>query len=158
MADRTRSIEELNLIYSRLREKAVRLTTTLKKLKADVCWGWYAGHNADIGGVSIYEEFPIPVVTVNDVCEIGIDIQGMYIEGKIYTQEADTFEWPMLSGYDLTVCGASGYMNLLYDSRIDGREVLEDIMFAYDGEDSELCIDLLFPKTPNIEKKMVIPS
>ncbi len=150
MADIRKKIDELNEVYSRLREKAVRIVGAFKKLEADVSWGWYAGHNVDVRGSFVYEAFPIPVITVKDICEIGVDLKGAYIEGRIFSAEADAFDFDRLAGYDFCVYGSDSYLSELYDSRKSGEDELDELMFSLDETDSELCIDLIFPAMPTI--------
>ena len=90
MANFRKTVEELNRIYAPLREKAVRIINTLEKLGADVEWGWYAGHSVDRKGELLFEAFPIPVITVKDICEIGVDLRGAFIEGRLFASEAET--------------------------------------------------------------------
>lgn len=58
--------QQLNQIYAPLRGRANRLARALAEggLKAE--WGWYANHAVKIDGEYQGEEFPIPVMDVED--------------------------------------------------------------------------------------------
>jgi len=150
MADLNKTTNELNRIYSNLKEKAVRIINTFKKLEADVEWCWCAGHSIEHKGALVYEQFPIPVITIGDVCEIGVDLKGIYIEGKLFAAEADGADFSLLEGYDFCVYGAREYLTDLYDSRRDDIAVLNEALF--DTEEFELCIDLVFKDTPPLSR------
>ncbi len=66
--------QQLNRIYAPLRGRAVRLTQLLaeKGLKAE--WGWYANHSVKVDGEYQIEEFPVPVIEVEGLCEIGLNL------------------------------------------------------------------------------------
>lgn len=150
MANLRKAIEELNRIYAPLKEKTVRIVNTMKKLDAEVEWGWYAGHSIDRKGELVYEEFPIPVITVGDVCEIGVDLKGVFIEGKLFASEADEVDFALLDGLHFCVYGAENYLEDMFDSNRDRLEDLDEALF--DTEEFELCVNIEYKDTPAISE------
>lgn len=148
MANLKKTMEELNRVYAPLKEKAVRIVNTLKKLDAEVEWAWYSGHSVSRKGELVYEEFPIPVITVKDVCEIGVDLKGLFIEGKVFASESDEVDFSKLEGLHFCVYGADAYLEDLYDSARDSITDLEEALF--DTEEFELCINVEFKDTPQL--------
>lgn len=150
MANLRKTIDELNRVYAPLKEKTIRIVNMLKKLGADTEWGWFAGHSIDRRGELIYEEFPIPVITVKDVCEIGVDLKGVFIEGKLFLSEADEVDFSILEGLHFCVYGAENYLEDLFDSERDTIEDLEEALF--DLEEFEICINIEYKDTPPISE------
>ena len=150
MADLKRTMEELNRIYAPLKEKTVRIVNTLERLGAEVEWGWYAGHSVDRRGELFYEEFPIPVITVKDVCEIGVDLKGAFIEGKLFASEADGADFGLLKGLHFCVYGAESYLTDMFDSEKNDISELDELLF--DTEETELCVNVEYSSTPTISE------
>lgn len=150
MANLRKTYDELNRIYAPLKEKTVRIINTLKKLGADVEWGWYAGHSIDRRGELIYEEFPIPVITLKDICEIGVDLKGAFIEGKLFLSESDEVDFSLLDGLHFCVYGAENYLEDLFDSNRDSLKDLDEALFELD--EFEICINIEYKDTPPISE------
>lgn len=148
MASIKKTVNTLNEIYAPLTERAVRLVSTLKRLDADVDWGYFPGHTVDIKGETVLEEFPIPVVTLRDVCDIGIDIETVFIEGKLYKEQALEFDFDRLSPYRFSVYGAKNYLEDLFTN--ESFKELDCKTAIAKADEEEICISIVFMGIPRV--------
>ena len=110
--------QQLNQVYAPLRSKALRLSGVLAKMGIEAKWGWYANHSVKVDGEYQTEEFPIPVVDVGDLCEIGFNLDGCWLEFQLPRAAALTFDWGRLPG-DAEVYGVENYLLDFYCAGMD---------------------------------------
>lgn len=89
--------EVLNGVYEPLYQKVKKLRTRLLKEGYPVTWDWYAFHSSRRGGEPKLEYFPIPVLTVEGVCNIGLALDRVFAEGTLTRQQASSFDWTSVS-------------------------------------------------------------
>lgn len=63
------------------------LRNTLEKLGYNVEWGYYDRHTVTVNGDNFLEYYPIPVLTVNGICDIAVDFLQVSIDGKLFAAE-----------------------------------------------------------------------
>ena len=90
--------QRLNQIYAPLRGRANRLARTLEEGGLKAKWAWYANHSVKVDGEYQTEEFPLPVVDVGDLCEIGLNLDECWIECHLPRAAALAFPWARLPG------------------------------------------------------------
>ena len=110
--------QQLNQVYAPLRGRAVHLTQALSRNGIDAKWGWYANHSVEVDGEYQTEEFPIPVVDVGDLCEIGFNLDGCWLEFQLPRAEALAFDWKQLPR-DAEVYGVENYLMDFYHIGMD---------------------------------------
>lgn len=140
MASIKKTIDVLNGIYGPLQERAVRIASTLGRLGADVDWGYFGGHTVDLDGEQVFEAFPIPVLTVKDVCDIGVDIGGCFIEGKLHADELARADLSRLRDYRFYIYGAEDYLLTLFDSADAPVSEIPSIIAASGEKEFFVCI------------------
>ena len=139
--------QQLNQVYAPLRGRAVHLTQALSRNGIDAKWGWYANHSVEVDSEYQTEEFPIPVVDVGDLCEVGFNLDGCWLEFQLSRAEALVFDWGQLPG-DAEVYGVENYLMDFYHIGMDRSGVAERI-----AESTEQAVNaaLAFPADVELE-------
>ena len=110
--------QQLNLIYASLRCRALQLTGALTQTGIQAKWGWYANHSVQVDGEYQTEEFPIPVVDVVELCEIGFNLDGCWLEFQLPRAAALAFDWEQLPE-GAEVYGVENYLLDFYRAGMD---------------------------------------
>ena len=110
--------QQLNRIYAPLRGRAVRLTQALARRGLEANWGWYANHSVKVDGEYQTEEFPIPVIEAKGLCEIGLNLDGCWVEFQLSREAALAFDWGQLPE-GAEVYGAEQYLMDFYAAGMD---------------------------------------
>ena len=110
--------QQLNQVYAPLRGRAAHLTQALSRNGIDAKWGWYANHSVEVDGEYQTEKFPIPVVDVGNLCEIGFNLDGCWLEFQLPRAEALVFDWGQLPK-DAEVYGVENYLMDFYHIGMD---------------------------------------
>ncbi|MDE6259448.1 MAG: DUF3201 domain-containing protein [Oscillospiraceae bacterium] len=110
--------QQLNRIYAPLHSRALRLTQALAQRGIKAEWGWYNNHSVRVDGEYQTEEFPIPVVDVGGLCEIGLDSDGCWLEFRLPREAALAFDWGRLAE-GLEVYGVDDYLLDFYRAGMD---------------------------------------
>ncbi len=150
MANLQKLMNTLNGIYEPLQERAVRLVSMLDKLDAKVEWGYYGGHTVEVKGEQLFETFPIPIVTVKDVCDVGIDVEGAFVEGKLYAEQIQQTDFSPLRGRHFCIYGAEDYLTDLFDSNSDA--ILDIPSMLAESSETEFCICVIFDVIPLMQE------
>lgn len=141
--------EKLNSTYEPLYKYAVNLVKELRKLNYDVEWGYYGLHSIKRNDEFITEFFPIPVVTVKNICDIGIDLNSIFIETKLKSDDAINFDYLLLKEYSFEVYGIDNYLNDFYNKSLDIIKIPERIKKS--GE-KEIGIQILLKSNSPFSK------
>lgn len=144
--------QQLNQIYAPLQGRACRLTRALAKKGVEASWGWYANHSVRVDGAYQTEEFPIPVVEAAGLCEIGLDLDGCWLEFQLPRAAALAFDWGALPE-GLEVYGAEDYLLDFYLAGMDMAGIAGRIM-----ESTEQTVNaaLFFP--PDVEDETLLSA
>ena len=145
----SKTIDSINNNYRNLHERTVQFTEMLTKLGHKVEWGYYNSHSTIADGEPYLEYYPIPVVTVNDTCNVGIDFSRVFIEGKLYKDEAGNFDMDKFRDYRFTVCGTENYLLDIYSDGMDADEFAESV--SESGEE-EIIIRIELDGEPLIKE------
>jgi hypothetical protein len=118
------TFQVMNSIYEPLYKRTLKILNELKKLNYDVVWGYYGFHSIRRNNELDMEFFPIPVITVKDICEIGVDLDHIFIEGKLGREAAIKFDYSLLQDYliqdySFEVYGIDDYLNDFYNKNLD---------------------------------------
>lgn len=96
----SKSIHTINEAYRSVHERTEKLTTMLAKLDLPVEWRYRSQHYIMVGDEPMFEYYPIPVITVGKVCDIGIDFMRVFVEGKLSTDDVYSINFAELQKYD----------------------------------------------------------
>lgn len=110
--------QQLNQIYAPLRGRARCLVQALAQSGLEAKWGWYSDHSVLIDGEYQTEQFPIPVADVADLCEIGFNLDGCWLEFQLPRAAALAFDWGQLPA-DAEVYGVESYLTDFYHAGMD---------------------------------------
>jgi hypothetical protein len=111
-------------------------------------WGYFAQHSVRDGDKWFFEHYPIPVITIRDICEIGFDLSQTFIECKVKTEEALKFDFKQLKGFNFEVYGVKEYLNDFYNAKQDIKDIHEKIDKS---DEQEIGISLLFGYMESVE-------
>ena len=133
--------EQLNSAYGALGRRASALKVAVTESGQSASWNWYAYHSTLIDGEYRVEEFPIPVVTVDGVCDIGFHMDEIFVEFRLRFDQAFGFDFGLLP-QPFEVYGAEDYLHNFYTAGMDPDGIAARIMGS--GE-QEVCVSLLLP-------------
>ena len=126
---------ELNEIYKKLDEKAREISELLH-----CTFGYYNGHyHRNTSGHYDMDYFPIPVVTVKDICDIEVDLTQISITAKLTRDKALSYDFDQLGAYSFEAFGVENYLDDFYvaedtiDTMIDKimKSKEENIFFSF---------------------------
>lgn len=124
-------INLLNEVYQPLHRRTDAIKRALNSAGYEVVSGWYPLHSVNYDGGFLTEYFPIPVLFVKGICDIGVDLDEVFIEGKLLKADAANLDVSRLKDWRYQLYGAENYEVDLYSP--------QDIM-ASDEEEICLCV------------------
>ena len=128
----------LNEIYIKLDKKARALAKTF-----GCGFGWYNGHyHRGESGDYAPDYFPIPVVTVDGVCDIEIDLDGISVTTKLTKNAALSYDFKKLEAYSFEVYGEENYLDDFY---IPGGTVEAMIEKISESTEKNVFFSFYFP-------------
>lgn len=152
--EQTQTFQTLNTVYQPIYSYVHILLNLLKERAYNYTWGFYNNHTIMIERNWAIEYYPIPVITINGLCDIGIDIDHIFIECKLGREQAISFDWNTFSMYSFEVYGVEDYLNDFYSPTLPLESISQKIMqstesqiaiafhFAY-LEDPKVLIDFI---------------
>ena len=144
--------QQLNGIYAPMHGRARRLTGALAQRGVEASWGWYANHSVKVDGGYQTEEFPIPVVEAAGLCEIGLDLDGCWLEFQLPREAALAVDWERFpEGFE--VYGVEQYLTDFYTAGMDRAGIAGRI--ARSAEQA-VNIGLSFP--PDVEEEALLSA
>jgi hypothetical protein len=147
----TNRMQVLNEEYEPLRAHTHAMVKALKKSGFEYEWGFFAQHSVRNGSEWFFEHYPIPVITVKNVCEIGFDIPETFIEFKLKREHAIAFDFSRLQDCRFDIYGINDYLNDIYHIGQDIRDIHAKIEKC---DDLEIGISLLFGYLEPVENLM----
>ena len=101
---------QLNEIYRKLDGKAQELGKLLQ-----CAYGYYNGHyHKNIVGNYEMDYFPIPVISIKDLCDVEIDLKQISITTKLTRDKALSYDFEKVKSYNFEVYGAEEYLDDFY--------------------------------------------
>lgn len=117
-------IETLNDIYEPIYIIKSSLKSKLKSMNLEFTSGYYNNHSIrDDKGNWITEYYPIPVITVSSLCDIGIDVNSIFVETKMERSEAIKFDYSSFLPLKFEVYGTVDYLEDFYNEHMDIKDV-----------------------------------
>lgn len=96
----------LNKIYKKLDDKAREICTALHAK-----YGYFNGHyGKNSQGNYELDFFPIPVITVENLCDIEISLNQISVTTKLEKGRALNFDFTKISSYDFEAYGEKNYL------------------------------------------------
>lgn len=145
--------DALNRIYEPLIFRLQDLVAGLKMCgEFKISSGFFNNHSyKNEAGEYAADCFPIPVVSVEELCDIEIDIEGICITSKLTKENALTFDYSKVQCPRLEIYGVEDYLTDYYvsgDNLLDALQKIKECSeqelfysFYYSGsvETKEIC-------------------
>jgi hypothetical protein len=122
----------LNTIYNELNEDKTKILNYIKTLNLSVKVGYYPFNSFKDGESFFVEQYPIPVITIENKIDVGIDVHQVFFEIKLERETAINFNYHVLSEYQFEVYGVKEYLNDFFDGNID--EIYRNIINSNEKE------------------------
>lgn len=111
--------EILNNIYKPLYDYVKTTVDSLKSCGYKSEWGYYGHHYIRKNNDWALEYFPIPVIRVNGICDIGIDLNHIFIEYNLTKKAAIKYDFEKLKKYKFEIYGVEEYLDDFYNENMD---------------------------------------
>ena len=133
-------VNQLNDIYKQICDRADCIDRELQELGHTITKGFYNNHSAKIDGSFVTELFPIPVITVKGLGDIGVDMDYVWFEVLLPKEKALSLDYTSIAKeYKIEIYGSHDYLKDIYNEQI----VISDIVPRIKGS-SETDFFVLF--------------
>jgi hypothetical protein len=140
----------LNKIYLPLWEKYNELCKGLKEAGLKIAGGFFNNHSVKHNNTFITEYFPIPVILMDNLGDVGIDIDSIWLEIKLSRAIALNLDYTQLaSKYLFEVYGAENYLSDIYNEQINVSDIVSNIQRS---EETTFCICFYFDEEVNVNE------
>lgn len=140
----------LNEIYGTLCEKAKLIKALLDQEGVKYTCGFYNNHYVKKDGAFVAENYPIPVFSAENIGDIGIDIDNVWLEIVLPKEKALELDYAAICGFaGFELYGASDFLTDLYNAEMPLSGICDNI--AKSGE-REFCLLFSFGENPDITK------
>ena len=143
----------LNQIYRPLDVKLNKLILKLTKLHGGfkLTSGFYNGsYHKNSDGLYSEDAYPIPVISVERLCDIEIDFDGITVTTKLSKDQIAAFDWGSLGDVHFEVHGVKDYLTD-YGNEQDAAQIKSSILSA---EETEFFISFLLTSDTDDEEIM----
>ncbi len=136
-------LNEINAAYYRLETKQAEIVRALPRKMFELVSGWYNGHYHRNGAMDwVRESFPIPVVSVNGLCDIEIQFDGISVSAKLKRDAALAYHFEKFAGYEFEAYGVGDYLADFCHPEQSAQEMKERIRAS---EETEIGFSFAFP-------------
>jgi hypothetical protein len=133
---------ELNKIYKPLCDKFNELKSQLTNLGFEITSGFYNNHYVKRNNEYVVEYFPIPIICITNIGDIGLDTDSIWVEIKQPKEMAISLDYPQLAYiYKMEVYGSENFLVDIYNKLDDPYETSEKIK---QSDESIICIAFTF--------------
>ena len=144
--------DELNELYRELENRMHKIIAPFASLHKgyDFSCGYYSGHyHKNVEGKYVMDFFPIPVVTVNGLCDIEIDLDKVSVSTKLKREVALIYSYEKLSSYEFEAYGVDEYLDDYYVKGNSYSELVENVASS---KEKEIGFSFLFADDVDAEK------
>jgi hypothetical protein len=132
----------LNEIYKPLWTKSLEIRAEAAARGFAARSGFYNNHSVRHGDDFAVEFFPIPVVSVDTLGDIGVDLSCVWAERQISREKALALDYAKMSAIlNFEVYGAEDFLNDFYRFGMEAASTAERILA---GNEKQICICLYF--------------
>ena len=142
---------ELNELYRELENRMHKIVAPFTSLHKgfNFSCGYYSGrYHKNAEGRYVMDFFPIPVITVNGLCDIEIDLDKVSVSTKLKREVALNYSYEKLSDYEFEAYGVDGYLDDFYVKGNTYAELVENITRS---KEKEIGFSFLFAKDVDAE-------
>jgi len=121
--------DEMNKIYKSMVLKQQELTDELKKYDDfKFSCGFFNNHyHENESGEYVADYFPIPVISVNGLCDIEIDTDGLSVTSKLDRENALRFDYSHVADYTFEIYGTENFLTNYYVKGDNIKDTLHKI-------------------------------
>ena len=128
----------LNDIYKPILEKADEISRELQESGYTAKIDFYNNHSVKIDGSLVTESFPIPVITIKGIGDIGIDIDSVWFEAVLPKEKALALDYSSIAKrYRFEVYGSQDYLSDIYNEQVAISDIVPGIE---NSTESDFCI------------------
>ena len=135
--------KRLNEVYYPLELKRAELVCALFHPMFELSSGFFSGHYHETPeGDFQMDYYPIPVISVKDLCDIEIDFDGISVSAK--KKRRDVLEYPFeaLKGYAFEAFGVEDYLCTYYKKGLSLADMKQSIA---ESAEREIGFSFSFP-------------
>lgn len=104
-------LDEIDAAYDRLERKQEEIVHALSNSTFEMGSGWYNGHyHRSAAGDWHRESYPIPVISVKDICDIELQFDKISVSAKLKRESALAYSFEKFSGYEFEAYGVEDYL------------------------------------------------
>ena len=131
-------VNRLNGIYKPIWDRANDIGGDLQDSSYSIKKGFFNNHSVKIDGNFVTEFFPIPVITIEGVGDIGVDLDHVWYEAVLSKDKALTIDYSSLAKeYNFEIYGSRDYLKDIYN----GQTAISDIVPGIkDSPETDFCI------------------
>ncbi|NLB62013.1 MAG: hypothetical protein GX802_06335 [Clostridiales bacterium] len=137
--------EMLNMVYEPIIKKKDELYNALIEVGYNIKWGYYTHHMISRHHEMLTELYPIPVLSIINVCDVGIDIEHIFIEGKLARSDAKKFDFSQFDEYDFDIYSVEDCTKDYYSTsagRLSAQSVKDTVLNC---DEKEVIVSLYLP-------------
>ena len=114
---------QLNEIYKKLDQKAREISKLLNST-----FGYHNGHYCKTASGNYEKDyFPIPVISLQDLCDIEVGLEQISVTTKLTREKALSYNFEKLGSYTFEAYGVDNYLDDFYLSGSTITEMKEKI-------------------------------
>lgn len=136
-------LKELNSAYIQLETKFTGLLRELKQNQWETESGWYNGHyHKDGQGAWQREAYPIPVISVKNLCDIEISFHKIFVTAKLKRETACEYSYEKFRQFSFEAYGVEDYLSDYYHEGLSLQDLKENIR---NSTEKEIGFQFFFP-------------
>jgi len=138
-------VNQLNDIYKPIWDRATDIGRDLQELGYSITKGFYNNHSVRIDGSFVTEFFPIPVITVKGVGDIGVDLDYIWLEVVISKEKALSIDYNGIAKeYKFEIFGSQNYLKDIYNEQIAISDIIPGIKSSFE---TNFCVQFYFEQS-----------
>lgn len=128
----------LNSIYIPVCDKASELNQGLEKAGYPASMQFYNNHSIKRNGVFVTEFYPIPVISIKDIGDVGINFDSVWFEIVLPKDTAIKLNYAEISSkHKIEVYGTNDFLHDFFNETIDVSDVVSNIS---NSSEADVCI------------------
>lgn len=132
------TFDMLNTIYKPLCDRSAEISRGLRHAGYQVKVQFHNNHSVKRNNDFAIEYFPIPIIFIEKLGSIGVDIDSIWFEAILTKEQAIAFDYAkIINRYRLEIYGIDHYLCDIYNERMDASKIVSSIS---NGPEMNICI------------------
>lgn len=128
----------LNSIYKPMCGKAHEIIRGLKAAGYVATVQFHNNHSVKRDGAFVTEHFPIPIISIDELGDIGVDIDSIWFEAALPKERALALNYAeIIDRYKIEIYGSENYLDDLFNEQIDVSKIAGNIAAS---PDTSICV------------------